>query len=80
MKKICICTILALMFAAGAGCTNMSNTQQGIASGAILGAAGGTGIAAIAGGHLGWGALAGAGAGALVGGIIGNQQDNYYRY
>lgn len=80
MKKLCIMTLLALLLASGVGCTNMSNTQQGVASGAVLGGLGGAGVAAVAGGSVGWGALAGAGAGALVGGIIGNQQDNYYRY
>ncbi len=80
MKKTCIFVVLALMLATGAGCTNMSNTSQGAASGAVIGGLGGAGIAAISGGSAGWGALAGAGAGALVGGIIGHQQDNYYRY
>ncbi|HIW00016.1 MAG TPA: cell envelope biogenesis protein OmpA [Candidatus Desulfovibrio intestinipullorum] len=80
IRKICIYSMLTLMLVAGAGCTNMSNTQQGVASGAVIGGLGGAGIAAISGGSPGWGALAGAGAGALVGGIVGNQQDNYYRY
>lgn len=79
MKKIfAICT-LALVMATGSGCTNMSSTQQGVASGAALGALGGAGIAAISGGAAGWGALAGAGAGALAGGIIGHQQQNRWR-
>lgn len=76
MKKALIIGILAVIFATGIGCTNMSRTQQGVASGAALGALGGAGIAAISGGYAGWGALAGAGAGALAGGIIGHSQDN----
>ena len=76
MKKALIIGILAVIFATGIGCTNMSHTQQGVASGAALGALGGAGIAAISGGYAGWGALAGAGAGALAGGIIGHSQDN----
>ena len=41
MKKLLIITLLAAIFASGIGCTNMSKTQQGIASGAALGALGG---------------------------------------
>lgn len=79
MKKALIIGIMALMLAGGYGCTNMSPTGQGVASGAALGALGGAGIAAISGGAAGWGALAGAGAGALAGGIIGNQQERRWR-
>lgn len=80
MKKVLLVGLLAAMLTAGIGCTNMSRTQQGVASGAALGALGGAGIAAISGGYAGWGALAGAGVGALAGGIIGNQQDKNYRW
>ncbi|MDE5833061.1 MAG: cell envelope biogenesis protein OmpA [Desulfovibrio sp.] len=76
MKKIFATLALAAILATGAGCTNMSRTQQGVASGAALGALGGAGIAAISGGAAGWGALAGAGAGALAGGIIGHEESN----
>lgn len=79
MKKICAIVILALTVVSGAGCTNMSKTQQGVASGAALGALGGAGIAAISGGAAGWGALAGAGVGALAGGIVGHQQESRWR-
>lgn len=34
MKKVLIVGLLAVMFAGGIGCTNMSRTQQGVASGA----------------------------------------------
>lgn len=80
MKKILAICLLGATLATGVGCTNMSSTQQGVASGAALGALGGAGIAAISGGMAGWGALAGAGAGALAGGIIGNQQERRWRY
>lgn len=80
MKKVLIVGLLAVMLTGGMGCTNMSRTQQGVASGAALGALGGAGIAAISGGYAGWGALAGAGVGALAGGIIGNQQDKNYHW
>ena len=73
MKKLLIITLLSAIFASGIGCTNMSKTQQGIASGAALGALGGAGVAAIAGGSAAWGALAGAGVGALAGGIVGHE-------
>ena len=72
MKKVLIVGLMAMMFATGIGCTNMSRTQQGVASGAALGALGGAGIAAISGGAAGWGALAG--------GIVGHQQDKNYRW
>ena len=80
MKKVLIVGLMAMMFATGIGCTNMSRTQQGVASGAALGALGGACIAAISGGAAGWGALAGAGVGALAGGIVGHQQDKNYRW
>lgn len=75
MRKLLIIGLLAAVFASGAACTNMSRSQQGVASGAALGALGGAGIAAISGGAAGWGALAGAGVGALAGGIVGYEQD-----
>ncbi|MDO5483349.1 MAG: glycine zipper domain-containing protein [Desulfovibrionaceae bacterium] len=78
MKKFLIAGLMAVVLAGGAGCTNMSRTQQGVASGAALGALGGAGVAAIAGGSAGWGALAGAGVGALAGGIVGHNQDKHY--
>ena len=74
MKNLLIITLLAAICVSGIGCTNMSKTQQGVASGAALGALGGAGVAAIAGGSAAWGALAGAGVGALAGGIVGHEQ------
>ncbi|MBQ4567535.1 MAG: cell envelope biogenesis protein OmpA [Desulfovibrio sp.] len=78
MKKVLIASLMAVMLVGSMGCTNMSRTQQGVASGAALGALGGAGVAAIAGGSAGWGALAGAGVGALAGGIAGHNQDKHY--
>ncbi len=75
MNKTLPAAALMLTLAIGAGCTNMSNTGQGATTGALIGAAGGAGIAALTHSHPGWGALAGAGAGALAGGLIGAQQD-----
>lgn len=79
MKKILAIGLMSLVFASGIACTNMSRTQQGVASGAALGALGGAGISAISGGYAGWGALAGAGLGALAGGIVGHEQDRRWR-
>lgn len=80
MKKLFSIIALAALLATGsAGCTNMSRTQQGIASGAALGALGGAGIAAISGGAASWGAAAGAGLGALAGGIVGRNQEYRWR-
>ncbi len=80
MKKMAGIVLLAVIFAGSVGCTNMSRTQQGVASGAALGALGGAGIAALSGGSAGWGALAGAGAGALAGGILGHSQERNHYY
>ena len=79
MKKWFVIALVAAMFSTGIACTNMSSTQQGVASGAALGALGGAGISAISGGYAGWGALAGAGLGALAGGIVGHEQDRRWR-
>lgn len=79
MKKYLVIGLLALVLASGTACTSMNRSQQGVASGAALGALGGAGIAAISGGSAGWGALAGAGAGALAGGIIGHNEDKRWR-
>ena len=79
MKKLLMIGLMALVLGAGISCTNMSKTQQGVASGAAIGALGGAGIAAISGGYAGWGALAGAGLGALAGGIVGHEQQNTWR-
>lgn len=76
MKKIIMLGLMALILASGMACTNMTRTQQGVASGAALGALGGAGISAISGGYAGWGALAGAGLGALAGGIVGHEEGN----
>ena len=45
MKKALIIGIMAVVFASGIGCTNMSRTQQGVATGA--------GVGALAGGIVG---------------------------
>ena len=79
MKKWLMTALMALTLATGLACTNMSKTEQGVASGAALGALGGAGIAAISGGYAGWGALAGAGLGALAGGIVGHNQQGSWR-
>lgn len=79
MRKLSACIALALLLVSGFGCTNMNRTQQGVMSGAALGALGGAGISAISGGAAGWGAVAGAGVGALAGGIIGHNEERRWR-
>jgi osmotically inducible lipoprotein OsmB len=71
-----------LVFGAlGAGCTNMSKTQQGALSGAAVGAAAGWGVSALTGGSATTGALIGGGLGALAGGVHGNNKEkHHYRY
>ncbi|MCP3712418.1 hypothetical protein M3I54_36760 [Paraburkholderia sp. CNPSo 3274] len=56
------------------GCTDMTPRQQGTGSGAAIGAAGGAGIAAIAGGNAWTGAIVGGAAGAVAGNIRGGHQ------
>lgn len=76
MKKLFAIILMAAFMATGVACTNMSPTQQGVASGARAGYAGWCPAwPPISGGSVGWGALAGAGMGALAGGIVGNQQE-----
>ena len=55
MKKLFAIILMAAFMATGVACTNMSPTQQGVASGAALGTLGGAGVAAISGGSVGWG-------------------------
>ncbi len=74
MRKTILVGVLMLALSGGVSCTNMNKTQQGAVSGMALGGLAGAGIAAIAGGYAGWGALAGAAAGGLAGGIIGHEQ------
>ncbi|MCP3711425.1 hypothetical protein M3I54_31445 [Paraburkholderia sp. CNPSo 3274] len=56
------------------GCTDMTPRQQGTVSGGAIGAAGGAGIAAIAGGDAWTGAIIGGAAGAVAGNIRGGHQ------
>ena len=79
-SRIVILALVAALLLPVSACTNMNKTQQGVASGAALGALGGAGIAAISGGAAGWGALAGAGIGALAGGIVGHEQSKGNRW
>ncbi len=76
MKRIITLCIIGLTLSVGPmACTNMTKTQQGVVSGGALGALGGAGIAAIAGGSGTVGALIGAGAGAIAGGVIGYNEE-----
>ena len=67
MRRIFTVFILSLALAAGPmACTNMTKTQQGVVSGGAIGALGGAGIAAIAGGSGTIGALIGGAAGIIA--------------
>lgn len=59
--------VLALMLAATAGCSNMSNREQQTLSGGAMGAAGGAAIGGLTGGSWLGGALLGGAAGAAIG-------------
>jgi len=73
-KKLASGVLILALLSGSASCTNMNQTQQGALTGAALGSVGGAGIAAISGGYLGWGALAGGAMGALAGGILGSER------
>ena len=76
MRRIFTVFILSLALAAGPmACTNMTKTQQGVVSGGAIGALGGAGIAAIAGGSGTIGALIGGAAGAIAGGVVGHNAE-----
>ena len=77
MKHILTVSVMSLALSLGPlACTNMTKTEQGVVSGGALGALGGAGIAAIAGGSGTMGALIGAGAGAIAGGVIGYKDEH----
>ena len=73
MKRITAAIIL-ITFLTTIGCAGMSDQQQRTMTGGVIGAAGGAGIAAIAGGNVGVGAAVGAVAGGLTGYIIGEKK------
>ena len=74
MKKIIAIGIVMVILSTMIGCAGMSDQQQRTLSGSVIGAAGGAGIAAIAGGNAGVGAAVGAAAGGLTGYIIGEKK------
>lgn len=69
MKRLGLFVSIAA-FALATGCTDMTQQQQGMVGGAALGAAGGAGISAIAGGD----AWTGAAIGAVAGGVAGHMR------
>jgi hypothetical protein len=71
LKKKLIATTLALaVVLSTSACSNMSSQTQRVLSGGAIGAAGGAGIAYIAGGPILGAALVGGGAGAAVGALM----------
>ena len=72
MKRVAdVLVLVAFVFTLG--CAGRTPTQQKTLSGGAIGAAGGAGLAAIAGGNAAVGAAVGGAAGALTGYIIGTQ-------
>jgi len=71
MKRLIGIVLVVALAVTFVGCAGMTTTQQRTLSGGAIGAAGGAGIAAIAGGNAAVGALVGGGAGALAGYLIG---------
>ena len=74
MKRIIATGLVIVFLSTMVGCAGMSDQQQRTMSGGVIGAAGGAGIAAIAGGNAGVGAAVGAVAGGLTGYIIGEKK------
>ena len=74
MKRTIATGIVIVFVSTMIGCAGMSDQQQRTLSGVAIGAAGGAGIAAIAGGNAGVGAAVGAAAGGLTGYIIGEKK------
>ena len=73
MNRTILSTLCAALILGG--CTNMTPTQQGTATGAAVGALAGAGIASVAGGS-GWtGAAVGAAAGGLTGYFVGQKKE-----
>ena len=72
MKRVAYVLVL-VAFVFTLGCAGMTPTQQKTLSGGAIGAAGGAGLAAIAGGNAAVVAADGGAAGALTGYIIGTQ-------
>ncbi len=70
---IALCLIVAFLLATG--CSGLSDKQQKTMTGGLIGAAGGAGIAAIAGGNAGVGAAIGAAAGGLTGYLLGEKKE-----
>ena len=68
-----LCIIVVFLFTMG--CSGLSDKQQKTMTGGLIGAAGGAGIAALAGGNAGVGAAVGAVAGGLTGYIIGEKKE-----
>lgn len=64
-----VAAVLVLALGLGAGCSNLSKTEQRTLTGGAIGAASGAVITAIAGGSLVVGTLIGAGAGAVLGAL-----------
>ncbi len=74
-KRFMVLLLSSSLFLPAVACTNMNKTQQGTLSGGVVGALGGAGISAIAGGSGTTGALIGGAVGAVAGAIYGHNQE-----
>jgi len=70
IKKITVPILALAIVLSTSACSNMSSQTQRVLSGGAIGAAGGAGIAYIAGGPILGAALIGGGAGAAVGALL----------
>ncbi|MDR1778083.1 MAG: cell envelope biogenesis protein OmpA [Desulfovibrio sp.] len=77
MTRFLTTILLLAALVAGAGCTNMSRTQQAIVSGALIGAAGGAGMAMFTGAEVATSIIAGGVMGGFGGGILASQNPGY---
>jgi len=76
MKRIIATGLVMFFLSTMIGCAGMSDQQQRTMSGGVIGAAGGAGIAAIAGGNVGVGAAVGAVAGGLTDTLSGKRKNS----
>jgi len=72
--------LLAGMLVVCGACANMTRTEKTTLAGAAIGAGAGVGIAALARGYLGVGAVVGGALGAVAGNLYGKEQERREAY
>lgn len=78
LRRFGILALMAIVAAAGTGCSTMNNTERGAVGGGVVGTALGTAVGAATGRPL-LGAAIGAGAGTATGALLGNEADKQER-